>query len=172
MTTGKTARMENTPKSGARPIDLDLVREFCDLAESHNLARLDVSYKEFSLRVSRMHEGPPPSVVVPAVPASVVAPSAADAGAAAEPAAPKHPANVIAVKSPLAGVFYRAVRPGAPPFANEGDEFSVGQTLCIIEAMKLMNEIAAEQNARVYKILVENAQVVEAGQDIILLDPL
>ena len=158
--------MEKKSPGSAKPIDLELVREFCDIAESHNLARLDVSYKEFSLRVSRVSEVPMPSVVMPAV-----TPAAA-AVAAVESAAPALPPHIIAVKSPLAGVFYRAVRPGAAPYVSEGDTVAVGQTMCIIEAMKLMNEITAEQGARVFKILVENAQVVEAGQDIILLDPL
>lgn len=157
--------MENQASGATKPIDVELVREFCDLAESHNLARLDVSYKEFTLRLSRVSEVAQPSVVIPA--AAVAAAVPADAA----PAKPALPPGVYAVKSPLAGVFYRAVRPGAEPFVNDGDSVRVGQTLCIIEAMKLMNEIAAEQNARVYRILVDNAQVVEAGQDIILLEP-
>lgn len=164
MTSGKTPSMDDGTHGAARPLDLDLVREFCEIAESHDLARLDVSYKDFNLRVSRMHEAP--MAVMPATPAARVA-------AVPEPvAAPSRPEGVVAVKSPLAGVFYRAVRPGVAPFINEGEEVRIGQTLCIIEAMKLMNEIAAENNARVFKILVENAQVVEAGQDIILLDPM
>lgn len=162
--------MDEKMQGGVKPIDLELVREFCDIAEAHDLARLDVSYKEFSLRVSRAHAitplSSPPYMAAPPMHA------AAPAVTSATVARPKLPDNVIPIQSPLAGVFYRAIRPGAAPFVNEGDEVRVGQTLCIIEAMKLMNEIAAESNARVYKILVENAQVVEAGQDIILLEPL
>ncbi len=159
---------DNTPAS--TPIDLNVVRSFCDLAETHNLARLEVSYKSFSLGLSRVVAGArvlqSPEFVTSG------ADGTAPATSTAPPAPPPLPPNVTAVRSPLAGVFYRAIRPGAPPFITEGDTVRVGQTLCIIEAMKLMNEIAAETHARVYKILVENAQVVEAGQEIILLETL
>ncbi|MBM3465314.1 MAG: biotin/lipoyl-binding protein [Armatimonadetes bacterium] len=143
-------------------VDLDLVRSFCDIVETHDLAALEVSYKEFRVKVSRAHEAPP--AVVASVPAGV-------AQSPVEPSRPAEPANVVKVRSPLAGVFYSAVRPGAAPFVEEGSEVHAGQTLCIIEAMKLMNEIAAEVPGRVYRILVENGHVVEAGQDIIWLVP-
>lgn len=145
-------------------IDLDLVREFCGIAAEHGLLDLDVGYKDFRLKVSRGHgthmvmQAPPPA----AVPAAAAAPA---------PAAPIR-SDLIRVTSPLAGVFYRAPRPGAPPFIEEGTEVTPGQTLCIIEAMKLMNEIAAEGRGRVHRILVQNAEVVDSGQDIILLEPM
>lgn len=161
--------MDERRRGAAKPIDLELVREFCDIVEAHGLARLDVSYKDFSLRVSRAtHAG----VELASALESTATLTSSTLPAAAPPARPKLPENIIPVKSPLAGVFYRAVRPGASPFVNEGDEVRLGQTLCIIEAMKLMNEITADADASVYRILVENAQVVEAGQDIILLQPL
>lgn len=150
------------------PVDLSLVREFCEIAERHDLVDLDVSYGEFRLRVSRPQALPFPAAAAPApspVPAAV-----APAGPA--PAAEPDTSRFTRVRSPLAGVFYRAPRPGAPPFASEGEEVRVGQTLCIIEAMKLMNEITSDVRARVHRFLVENAQVVEAGQDIMLLEPL
>jgi|YelNatPaOPRAMG01_1025707.scaffolds.fasta_scaffold00302_19 acetyl-CoA carboxylase biotin carboxyl carrier protein len=75
------------------------------------------------------------------------------------------------ITAPLVGVFYRAPAPGAPPFVNEGDLVDVGQTLCIIEAMKLMNEIKSNIRGKVKKILVENGQPVEFGQKLFLLQP-
>ncbi len=73
--------------------------------------------------------------------------------------------------APLVGVFYRAPAPGAPPFVNEGDLVEVGQTLCIIEAMKLMNELKSDIRGRIKKILVENGQPVEYGQKLFLIEP-
>lgn len=157
--------MENQASGATKPIDVELVREFCDLAESHNLARLDVSYKEFTLRLSRVSEVAQPSVVIPA--AAVAAAVPADAA----PAKPALPPGVYAVKSPLAGVFYRAVRPGAEPFVNDGDSVRVGQTLCIIEAMKLMNEIEADCDGTVKAVLVENGSPVEFGQPLFVIEP-
>ncbi|MCX7845039.1 MAG: acetyl-CoA carboxylase biotin carboxyl carrier protein [Dictyoglomaceae bacterium] len=75
------------------------------------------------------------------------------------------------ISAPLVGVFYRAPSPGAPPFVNEGDLVELGQTLCIIEAMKLMNEIKSDIRGKIKKILVENGQAVEFGQKLFLIEP-
>ncbi|MBK3331553.1 acetyl-CoA carboxylase biotin carboxyl carrier protein [Persephonella atlantica] len=75
------------------------------------------------------------------------------------------------IKSPLVGTFYRAPSPGAPPFVEEGDIVSKGQVLCIIEALKVMNEIESDINGRVVKILVENGQPVEFGQELFYIEP-
>jgi len=145
------------------PVDLELVRELSAIASEHGLLDLDVGYKDFRLKVSRG---------VPAPAASLAAAPPPPPSAPVEaPAAPVR-SDLIRVTSPLAGVFYRAPRPGAPPFVEEGAQVAPGHTLCIIEAMKLMNEIAAERHGRVHRILVQNAEVVEAGQEIILLEPL
>jgi acetyl-CoA carboxylase biotin carboxyl carrier protein len=83
------------------------------------------------------------------------------------------PANgVVRVESPMVGTFYRAPEPGSPPFVEEGDVVAAGQTLCILEAMKLMNEVKAELEAIVRKIHVENAEPVEFGQVLFDLEPL
>ncbi|NPA52370.1 MAG: acetyl-CoA carboxylase biotin carboxyl carrier protein [Aquificae bacterium] len=75
------------------------------------------------------------------------------------------------IKSPLVGTFYRAPSPGAPPFVEEGDIVSKGQVVCIIEALKVMNEIESDVNGRVVKILVENGQPVEYGQELMYIEP-
>ncbi len=79
--------------------------------------------------------------------------------------------NVVKIRAPMVGTFYRASAPDAEPFVREGDVISPGQTLCIIEAMKLMNEIEAEQSGRIVEILAESAQPVEYNQPLFILEP-
>ena len=81
------------------------------------------------------------------------------------------PSHLVRMEAPMVGTFYRAANPEAPPYVNEGDQVKQGQVLCIIEAMKLMNEIEAQTSGRVARILVENAQPVEYGQPLLLIDP-
>ncbi|MBI3871997.1 MAG: acetyl-CoA carboxylase biotin carboxyl carrier protein [candidate division Zixibacteria bacterium] len=81
------------------------------------------------------------------------------------------PANLIEIKSPMVGTFYRSPAPDSPPFVQVNQQINPGDIVCIIEAMKLMNEIEAEQGGRIVRILVENAQPVEFGQPLYLLDP-
>ena len=88
-----------------------------------------------------------------------------------EPAAPS-PNGLIRIEAPMVGTFYRAPQPGAPPFVEEGQAVAAGQTLCILEAMKLMNEVKADVEGIVRAIHVENAQPVEFGQLLFELEPL
>jgi len=81
-------------------------------------------------------------------------------------------AHLVAVEAPMVGTFYRAPKPDAPPFVAEGDVVKEGQVLCIVEAMKLMNEIEAKAPGRIVKVMVENGQPVEFGQSLFLMDPL
>jgi acetyl-CoA carboxylase biotin carboxyl carrier protein len=81
------------------------------------------------------------------------------------------PSRLVSIEAPMVGTFYRASAPDAAPFVSEGDVVKEGQVLCIIEAMKLMNEIEAKAAGRIAKILVENAQPVEYGQPLFLVDP-
>jgi acetyl-CoA carboxylase biotin carboxyl carrier protein len=109
----------------------------------------------------------------PMVAAPVARPAAAGAAPApASEAAAAAAANQKAIVSPMVGTFYRSPAPDADPFVEVGDVVEVGQTVCIIEAMKLMNEIEAETKGRVAQILVENAQPVEFGQKLFLIDAL
>lgn len=98
-------------------------------------------------------------------------PAGPAAVAAATPAHPVRSATSIELKSPMVGTFYRAPAPGADPFAKVGDRVKKGQTLCIIEAMKLMNEIECEMDGVVVEILTENAQPVEYGEVLMHVDP-
>ncbi len=104
---------------------------------------------------------PPPPVSSPNAPAGEVAPSASRVRAASE----------VEVKSPMVGTFYRSPAPGAEPFVKVGDRVRKGQTLCIIEAMKLMNEIECESDGVIVEVLTENAQPVEYGEVLMHIDP-
>lgn len=145
-----------------------LTRELARIARENELA--EIEYRNEGQRIRLVLEAPAPTAAWPAgvMPTLAAAPAPA---AAAAPPVPEGPQGVV-IKSPLAGVFYRAPRPGSPPFVEQGQQVSPGQTLCIIEAMKLMNEIGAEQTCTILKILVENAQVVESGQALFEIAPL
>ena len=144
----------------------DAIKDLLDLIQAHDLAEFELEDGEFKLRVKR---GGPHIVthVMPAAPvaAPVVAAPAAPTAAPAAAAAPADDggAQLAIVKSPIVGTFYRSAEPGAAPFVNVGDSVKKGQVLCIIEAMKLMNEIEAEHDGEVVKIYVENGQPVQYG---------
>jgi acetyl-CoA carboxylase biotin carboxyl carrier protein len=104
------------------------------------------------------------------MPAPVAVPAAVSAPAAAAASAPAVNPNAHAVKSPMVGTFYRSPSPDAPPFINVGDTVEPGKTLCIIEAMKIMNEIKCEVKGKVKEILAENAQPVEFNQPLIVIE--
>jgi len=110
------------------------------------------------------------------VPVAAPAPAPAPAQPVAAPTPapapePEQPSNLIEIKAPMVGTFYRAAAPGAPPFVDVNKTVAHGDVLCIIEAMKLMNEIEAEQGGRIAKIMVENGQPIEYGQVLFLLEP-
>jgi acetyl-CoA carboxylase biotin carboxyl carrier protein len=112
---------------------------------------------------------PTAPVAIPAAPAPVAAPAAALAPAPA-PAA-SNDANLVTIKSPMIGTFYRASSPDKPSFVNIGDEIKPGKVLCIIEAMKLFNEIESEVSGRIVKVLVDDASPVEYDQPLFLVEP-
>ncbi len=108
----------------------------------------------------------PPAATAPAVPAE-----AAAVAVAPPPAAPAVESRYVAIKSPMVGTFYRAPGPDADPYVEVGQVVEVGQTICIVEAMKLMNEIEADARGRLVAIKVDNKQPVEYGQVLFLIDP-
>jgi acetyl-CoA carboxylase biotin carboxyl carrier protein len=115
-----------------------------------------------------------PVFAAPAAPshsASAAAPSASSTAATLPPAAPAEDEGLHTVKSPIVGTFYESPSPGAPGFVKVGDTITVGQVLCIVEAMKLMNEIESDVAGEVIKILVNNGQPVEYGQALFLVRP-
>ncbi|HMX38577.1 MAG TPA: acetyl-CoA carboxylase biotin carboxyl carrier protein [Ferruginibacter sp.] len=106
-----------------------------------------------------------------AAPAPAPAPAPAAAAAAPKPAAEPKADNLVTIKSPMIGTFYRQAGPGKPIFVNVGDEVSPGKVVCIIEAMKLFNEIESEVKGKIVKVLVEDASPVEYDQPLFLVDP-
>ena len=138
-------------------------KQVVDLAMAHDLAELEVESGGLRVRVVRRHA---PAVAAQAAAAPAGLPRAEAAERAAEAAA-----GTVTIEAPMVGTFYRATSPEAAPFVSEGDTIKEGQTLCIIEAMKLMNEIESKVTGRVLKIFVENAQPVEFGQPLFLVEP-
>ncbi|HUP19406.1 MAG TPA: acetyl-CoA carboxylase biotin carboxyl carrier protein [Gemmatimonadota bacterium] len=133
----------------------DELQELIRLVEESDIDELEIRRFGRTIRISKNANRPPGGGA-----------AAAPAGDAPAPAATEKPAGppLHPVKSPMVGTFYRAPSPEAPPFVDVGDTVRVGQTLCILEAMKLMNELQAEVSGVVRGILVENAQPVEYGQ--------
>ncbi len=149
-------------------IDFDQVREVIRLAEELGLAELEVETDSLKVRVKRAgaHE-PGAAASARAGPASLAA-----AGIAAAPvSATAAEDHFEAIVAPMVGTFYRAPSPDTPPFVKEGDVVEDDQVVCIIEAMKLFNEIQAEKRGRIARVLVENASPVEFGQPLFLVDP-
>jgi len=147
-------------------IGLAEIRRLIRLVQKTGIGELELTSSGRTVRIAAS-AATTDSVVIPARAASGPA-----APAASAPAAPALPAEThAAITSPMVGTFYRAPAPDADPYVEVGDMVEVGQTVCIIEAMKLMNEIESEMRGRVTRILVENAQPVEFGQRLFLVDP-
>ena len=146
-------------------IDGELVKKLAGLLDETRLTEIEYAVGEFRLRVTR---APAPVQSFAAAPAGVAA--AAPAGGAA-PAAEADPASHPgAVTSPMVGTVYLAPQPGAPPFVRVGDTVSAGQTLLIIEAMKVMNQIKAPKGGKLARILVADSSPVEFGQAVMILE--
>ena len=152
-------------------MDIRKIRRLIELLEDSDVTEIEIAEGEESVRITR---GSPVAATVPmAAPAQ---PAPPPQGQPASSPAPEAPASVeeetgIKVGSPMVGTFYRSSSPEAEPFVREGDRVKVGDTLCIIEAMKLFNEIESEYSGRVKKILAENAQPVEYGEPLLIIEP-
>ena len=152
--------------------DLTYLEQLVVLVEASGVHELELEVGETRVRIVK----PPLPQVVQAAPAAI-APPPAPAGAVEE-SAPKTEADpgssgseTIEVNAPMVGTFYRAPSPNAPPYTRRGERVSVGDTLCIIEAMKLMNELEAEVAGTVVEICLENGAPVEYGQALFRIDP-
>ncbi|HMT40553.1 MAG TPA: acetyl-CoA carboxylase biotin carboxyl carrier protein [Sphingorhabdus sp.] len=150
-------------KTGGMQVDTKLVRELAELLNDTGLSEIEVEDGDRKIKVARTINP------VAAAPVAVAAPAAAAAPAApAEAAAPVVPAN--AVKSPMVGTAYLTPEPGAPAFVSVGDKVSAGDTLLIVEAMKVMNPITAPNGGTVKSILVESGQPVEFDQPLMVIE--
>lgn len=157
--------MNDKHNRGAMQVDVDLVRELADMLDATNLTEIEVEDGDRKIRVARSLGGAVQMVAAPQA-APVAAPAAPVADAAA--AAPANIAN--AVNSPMVGTAYLAPEPGASPFVSVGAQVKEGQTLLIVEAMKVMNPIVATRGGTVRSILVENGQPVEFDQPLVVVE--
>jgi acetyl-CoA carboxylase biotin carboxyl carrier protein len=149
-------------------MDIRKVKKLIELLEESGIAEIEINEGEESVRISRYGSGAAmaPPVQFAAAPAPVAAaPVAAEPESAAAPAISGHTVN-----SPMVGTFYTASAPGTPDFVKIGDSVNQGDTVCIIEAMKILNQIEADKSGIVKAILVENGQPVEFGQPLIVIE--
>jgi acetyl-CoA carboxylase biotin carboxyl carrier protein len=160
-------------------VTVDLIAKLVQLLrDAPDLGAIEVRRGPFglwsSVRVSRAGAGSfagGQAVVLTQPAAGPAAPPVAPAAASAVPAAPAPPQNLVEIKSPMVGTFYASPEPGAAPYVKAGSRVSQGQVVCIIEAMKIMNEIEAEVSGLIREVLVENAHPVEFGQPLFRVDP-
>ncbi|PZO13587.1 MAG: acetyl-CoA carboxylase biotin carboxyl carrier protein [Burkholderiales bacterium] len=153
-------------------MDLRKLKTLIDLVSESNVSELEITEAEGKVRIvksapvanaSPVTYSMAPAPVGPLVPSVEIAPAPVVAAAPAEPVG-------HTVKSPMVGTFYRAASPGAKPFVEIGDTIKEGETICIVEAMKILNEIEADKSGTVTKILVDNGQAVEYGQPLYVIE--
>jgi acetyl-CoA carboxylase biotin carboxyl carrier protein len=154
-------------------MDIRKVKKLIELLDESGIAEIEITEGEESVRISRYAQGAavaPAPVAVPA-PAPAAAPVAAPAAVQAE-VAPPAPADEdgYVVSAPMVGTFYSASSPGAAPYVQVGDRINEGDTLCIIEAMKMMNQIEADVSGVIKSIRVQNGEPVEYGQTLFVID--
>lgn len=155
------------------------IRDLIDFISQSGLNEVKIETEELKLSIKRDPEVKTQVVesnvvAAPAIPVSAPAPSAPAPSAPTDSAPASASAsddNYVAIKSPMIGTFYRSANPESPAFINVGDKVEVGQTVCIIEAMKLFNEIESEVSGTVVKVIAENASPVEYDQVLFLVDP-
>jgi len=151
-------------------MDIRKVKKLIELLEESQVAEIEIHEGEESVRISRMSTAVPAPAMVQAAPVAVAPPPAVAQAPAAtsEPAVDATPEG-HAVTSPMVGTFYEAASPGAKPFVEVGQQVNVGDTLCIVEAMKMLNQIEADKAGTVSAKLVENGQPVEFGQSLFVI---
>jgi len=160
-------------------MDLDEIKKILDMMRQHDLAEFELERDNVKLRLRKNSAGGWNGAVPPMPPVSYVVPPGPVAVGGAENAVPAPPVlapanediDLAIVKSPIVGTFYRSQEPEAPPFTDVGQTVKKGQVLCIIEAMKLMNEINAECDGEIVKVYVENGQAVHYGERLFAIKP-
>jgi len=158
--------MNDKTNKGAMQIDVNLVRELADMLDTTQLSEIEVEDGDRKIRVARQLQAAPAVALAPAAPAAQPQATATDAAASAAPAA----VSANAVKSPMVGTAYLAPDPEASAFVTLGSQVKAGDTLLIVEAMKVMNPITAPGAGTVKEILVENGQPVEFDQPLIVVE--
>ncbi|MEE9492270.1 MAG: acetyl-CoA carboxylase biotin carboxyl carrier protein [Gammaproteobacteria bacterium] len=146
-------------------MDIRKVKKLIDLLDESGVAEIEIHEGEESVRISRYSAFAPAPVAAPVAP-----PVAIEASPIAAPAASDDIPSGHAVNSPMVGTFYRSSSPGISPFTEVGQKVKEGDTLCIIEAMKMLNQIEADKSGTIKAILVENAEPVEYGQALFVIE--
>jgi acetyl-CoA carboxylase biotin carboxyl carrier protein len=159
-------------------MDFKQIQELIKTINKSNIGELSIEENGFKITIKQKKDpapvyasGPAPVYAAPAPVAAPASAPAVAAPAAATKAAEPAPSNLLTIKSPMIGTFYRSAGPGKPPFVSVGDEVSVGTVVCVIEAMKLFNEIESEVKGRIVKVLVEDASPVEYDQPLFQVEP-
>jgi acetyl-CoA carboxylase biotin carboxyl carrier protein len=160
-------------------MDLNYLKKLIKILDSSNLNKMEIEEEGLKLKLTKQGDITAVQQYSAASPAAAVQNQGGQAVSKEEPAPENKEeskpesssSNLYEVKSPMVGTFYRAPSPDADPFVNVGDSISSGKVLCIVEAMKLMNEIEAEVSGKIVKILVEDAQAVEYNQPLFLVEP-
>ena len=162
-------------------MDIKEIQELIKFVAKSGVSEVSIDRKDFKITIKAQSNAPTyVNATIPAAPVQAL-PAAAPAPVASAPAAPASAANntsssetsnLITIKSPMIGTFYRSSSPDKPAFINVGDEIKAGKVVCIIEAMKLFNEIESEISGKIVKILVDNASPVEYDQPLFLVEPM
>jgi acetyl-CoA carboxylase biotin carboxyl carrier protein len=152
-------------------MDIRKVKKLIELLEESGIAELEINEGEESVRISRYSSTPAPAPVSYAAAPAAPAPAAPATAPAAEESSDEDslPSGHV-VKSPMVGTYYSASSPGSKPFVSVGDSVTEGETVCIVEAMKILNQIEADVSGIVKAILVDNAQPVEYGQPLMIIE--
>jgi len=151
-------------------MDIRKVKKLIELLEESGIAEIEINEGEESVRISRYSSSAPAAPVQQYAPAPAAAPAPAPVAAEADSESEKPAISGHTIDAPMVGTFYTASAPGAPDFVKVGDSVNEGDTVCIIEAMKILNQIEADKSGVVKAILVENAQPVEFGQPLIVIE--
>ena len=151
-------------------MDIKQIQDLIKFVHKSGVNEVSIEENDFKITIKTNQA---PTVVTATIPAAAplaAAPVAAAPAAAAAPAVSESD-NYLTIKSPMIGTFYRSASPDKPSFVNVGDEIKAGQVLCVVEAMKLFNEIEAEISGRIVKVLVDNASPIEYDQPLFLVEP-
>jgi acetyl-CoA carboxylase biotin carboxyl carrier protein len=156
-------------------MDIRKIKKLIELLEESGIAEIEIKEGEEGVRISRMPTGAAAQqlVHVPTIPMASPMPMSASASAASmapDPAPPKPKSNEHVVTAPMVGTYYSAPSPGAKAFVNIGDEVKMGQVLCIIEAMKMMNQIESDKAGKITSIMARNGDPVEFGQPLFVIE--
>ncbi|MDB5247914.1 MAG: accB [Segetibacter sp.] len=161
-------------------MDFKQIQELIKIVNRSNIGELSIEEGDFKILIKQKEDpatvsvpAPVQSYLPPAYPVSAPPPSASGTQVSQQSTggAEKEPDNIITIKSPMIGTFYRSAGPDKPSFVNVGDEVTIGKTVCIIEAMKLFNEIESEVKGTIVKVLVDDASPVEYDQPLFLVEP-